>query len=78
MRRPGHWLACRPLDLAGPLPIICLRTKRRAAIVLTTVVRWLMVRGPVRRSRDPMDRRTAVPEPTEAGVALIGSVVASA
>ena len=42
------------------------------------VVRRLMARGLVRRSRDPMDRRTAVLEPTEAGVALIGGVVASA
>ena len=37
-----------------------------------------MARGLVRRNRDPMDRRTAVLEPTEAGVALIRSVVASA
>lgn len=42
------------------------------------VVRRLMARGLVRRSHDPMDRRTAVPGPTEAGVALIGGVVASA
>jgi MarR family transcriptional regulator, lower aerobic nicotinate degradation pathway regulator len=41
-------------------------------------VRGLIARGPVRRSRDRMDRRTAVLEPTEAGVALIGGVVASA
>lgn len=42
------------------------------------VVRRLTARGLVRRGRDPMDRRTAVLEATEAGVALIGSVVASA
>ena len=42
------------------------------------VVRRLIARGLVRRGRDPMDRRTAVLEPTEAGVALIGSVVACA
>ena len=42
------------------------------------VVRRLVARGLIRRSRDPMDRRTAVLEATEAGVALIGSVVASA
>jgi len=42
------------------------------------VVRRLTARGLVRRGRDPMDRRTAVLEPTEAGVALIGTVVASA
>jgi DNA-binding MarR family transcriptional regulator len=42
------------------------------------VVRRLMARGLVRRSRDPLDRRTAVLEPTGAGVALITGVVASA
>jgi DNA-binding MarR family transcriptional regulator len=42
------------------------------------VVRRLTARGLVRRGRDPMDRRTAVLEATEAGVALIGTVVASA
>ena len=42
------------------------------------VVRRLIARGLMRRGRDPMDRRTAVLEPTEAGVALIASVVASA
>ncbi len=42
------------------------------------VVRRLTVRGLIRRSRDPLDRRTAVLEATEAGVALIGSVVACA
>ena len=35
------------------------------------VVRRLTARGLIRRGRDPMDRRTAVLEPTEAGVALI-------
>ena len=35
------------------------------------VVRRLIGRGLIRRGRDPMDRRTAVLEPTEAGVALI-------
>lgn len=44
----------------------------------TGVVRRLMARGLVRRGLDPMDRRTVVPEPTVAGVALIGGVVASA
>ena len=39
------------------------------------VVQRLIARGLIRRGRDPMDRRTAVLEPTEAGVALIGSVV---
>ncbi len=39
------------------------------------VVRRLIARGLLRRSRDPMDRRTAVLEPTEAGVALIERVV---
>jgi MarR family transcriptional regulator, lower aerobic nicotinate degradation pathway regulator len=42
------------------------------------VVRRLITRGLIRRGRDPMDRRTAVLEPTEAGVALIGRVVACA
>ena len=42
------------------------------------VVRRLMARGLIRRSRDPLDRRTAVLEPTEAGVALITGVVACA
>jgi DNA-binding MarR family transcriptional regulator len=42
------------------------------------VVRRLTAFGLVRRRRNPMDRRSAVPEPTEAGVALIGGVVASA
>jgi DNA-binding MarR family transcriptional regulator len=42
------------------------------------VVRRLTARGLMRRSRDPMDRRTAVLEPTEAGIALITGVVASA
>jgi len=42
------------------------------------VARRLIARGLIRRSRDPLDRRTAVLEPTEAGVALIGSVVACA
>ena len=36
------------------------------------VVRRLMARGLVHRGRDPMDRRTAVLEATEAGVALVG------
>jgi DNA-binding MarR family transcriptional regulator len=39
------------------------------------VVQRLVARGLIRRGRDPMDRRTAVLEPTEAGVALIGRVV---
>ncbi len=39
------------------------------------VVQRLIARGLIRRGRDPMDRRTAVLEPTEAGVALIGRVV---
>ncbi len=39
------------------------------------VVQRLVARGLVRRSRDPMDRRTAVLEPTEAGVSLIGRIV---
>jgi DNA-binding MarR family transcriptional regulator len=42
------------------------------------VVRRLITRGLIRRGRDPMDRRTAVLEPTEAGIALISGVVASA
>ena len=42
------------------------------------VVQRLIARGLIRRGRDPMDRRTAVLEPTEAGVALITSVVACA
>ncbi len=57
------------------------RRGRHAAMDPATiqgVVRRLMVRGLLRRSRDPMDRRTAMLEPTEAGVALIGGVVASA
>jgi DNA-binding MarR family transcriptional regulator len=40
------------------------------------VVQRLLARGLVRRGRDPMDRRTVVLEPTEAGVALITSAVA--
>ena len=42
------------------------------------VVRRLIARGLMRRGPDKMDRRTAVLEPTEAGVALIASVVACA
>ncbi len=42
------------------------------------VVRRLVARGLIRRGRDPMDRRTAVLEPTEAGVALITNVMACA
>lgn len=42
------------------------------------VVQRLMARGLLRRSHDPMDRRTAVLEPTEAGIELIGTVVACA
>jgi DNA-binding MarR family transcriptional regulator len=42
------------------------------------VARRLIARGLIRRSRDPLDRRTAVLEPTEAGVALIADVVACA
>jgi MarR family transcriptional regulator, lower aerobic nicotinate degradation pathway regulator len=42
------------------------------------VVRRLVARGLMRRGHDRMDRRTAVLEPTEAGVALIASVVACA
>ena len=39
------------------------------------VVHRLIARGLIRRGRDPMDRRTAVLEPTEAGIALMNSVV---
>ena len=39
------------------------------------VVRRLTARGLMRRSRDPMDRRMAVLEATEAGVALIARLV---
>ena len=42
------------------------------------VVRRLMERGLLDRSEDPMDRRTAVLAPTEAGIALIGQGVACA
>jgi MarR family transcriptional regulator, lower aerobic nicotinate degradation pathway regulator len=42
------------------------------------VVRRLVARGLMRRGQDRMDRRTAVLEPTKAGVALIVSVVACA
>jgi DNA-binding MarR family transcriptional regulator len=42
------------------------------------VVRRLIARGLIRRGRDPLDRRTAVLEPTEAGVALATDVVACA
>ena len=42
------------------------------------VVKRLVARGLMRRGRDRMDRRTAVLEPTEAGVALITGVVACA
>ena len=42
------------------------------------VVRRLIARGLIRRRCDPLDRRTAVLEPTEAGVALITDVVACA
>ncbi len=38
------------------------------------VVRRLTLRGLVVRTHDPMDRRTAVLAPTEAGLALIASV----
>ena len=48
------------------------------AATIQGVVRRLTARGLVRRGRDPMDRRTAVLEPTEAGIALIGDAVASA
>ena len=39
------------------------------------VVRRLTAHGLIRRGRDPMDRRTAVLEPTEAGIALIAQAV---
>jgi MarR family transcriptional regulator, lower aerobic nicotinate degradation pathway regulator len=42
------------------------------------VAQRLIARGLMRRGRDPMDRRTAVLEPTEAGVALITDVVSCA
>ncbi len=42
------------------------------------VVRRLTARGLMRRSEDKMDRRTAVLEPTDAGIALIASVVSCA
>ena len=42
------------------------------------VVRRLIARGLIARTRDPMDRRTAVLTPTQAGVALIACAVASA
>jgi DNA-binding MarR family transcriptional regulator len=42
------------------------------------VVRRLIARGLMRSGRDRMDRRTAVLEPTDAGVALIADVVACA
>lgn len=42
------------------------------------VVRRLIARGLIRRGRDPMDRRTAVLEATEAGTALIASAVPGA
>jgi MarR family transcriptional regulator, lower aerobic nicotinate degradation pathway regulator len=42
------------------------------------VVRRLTARGLMRRGPDRMDRRTAVLEPTDAGVALITSVMACA
>jgi MarR family transcriptional regulator, lower aerobic nicotinate degradation pathway regulator len=42
------------------------------------VVRRLTLRGLLKRTRDPMDRRTAVLAPTEAGVALIARAVACA
>jgi DNA-binding MarR family transcriptional regulator len=42
------------------------------------VVKRLMARGLMRRRGDLMDRRTAVLEPTEAGVALITRAVACA
>lgn len=42
------------------------------------VVRRLAARGLLRRTRDPLDRRTAVLAPTEAGVALIAHAVACA
>lgn len=42
------------------------------------VVRRLTARGLLKRTRDPMDRRTAVLAPTEAGIALIAQGVACA
>jgi DNA-binding MarR family transcriptional regulator len=42
------------------------------------VVRRLSARGLLRRTHDPMDRRTAVLIATEAGIALIGRSVACA
>ena len=42
------------------------------------VVQRLIARDLICRSRDPMDRRTAVLEPTAAGIALIERVVACA
>jgi DNA-binding MarR family transcriptional regulator len=42
------------------------------------VVRRLTARGLIDRTNDPMDRRTAVLAPTEAGLALIGDAVACA
>lgn len=42
------------------------------------VVRRLMERGLLDRSEDPMDRRTAVLTPTEAGIALVCHGVACA
>ncbi len=42
------------------------------------VVQRLIARGLIRRGHDPMDRRMAVLEPTEAGIALITGAVACA
>lgn len=42
------------------------------------VIRRLTMRGLVERTHDPMDRRTAVLAPTEAGLALIATAVACA
>ena len=42
------------------------------------VVRRLSARGLLQRTKDPMDRRTAVLAPTEAGIALIDRSVACA
>jgi DNA-binding MarR family transcriptional regulator len=42
------------------------------------VVRRLVERGLLLRTQDPADRRTVVLEPTEAGLALVRSAVASA
>jgi MarR family transcriptional regulator, lower aerobic nicotinate degradation pathway regulator len=42
------------------------------------VVRRLTARGLLARTHDPMDRRTAVLAPTDAGLALIGGAVACA